>query len=373
MNFAKDVLSLLPEGYKQACWETEAMRRRKGIQDEDSLLKLCLYYAYDHSLVDVKNYAYMEKIAEISDVGFMKRFNNCGEWIKWILENMMKNEIVNYDKPELLKDYRVLAIDASDISQKGAVKYYWHLHYAVNLFTLNSEMFKITTEQTGESLKNFELRPKDLVFADRAYGTISGIEYCRQAGADFILRLRNKAFNLYDSQGNQIQLSKLLMDVDEATGKDFAVFYKGTDKSLKPIRICAIKKDEKAIKQEKKRLKRKESQKQLEISEDTKLTHNYFFVITSLDERFTCQQILELYRLRWQVEMVFKRYKSIINMGSMPTKTKASSEVWLNCKMLIAMLIEKLISEVDFSPCPPKSQYLEGDKDLIPFDFNMLF
>jgi hypothetical protein len=57
------------------------------------------------------------------------------------------------------------------------------------------------------------------------------------------LRLRNKAFNLYDSQGNQIQLSKLLMDVDEATGKDFAVFYKGMDKSLKPIRICAIKKE----------------------------------------------------------------------------------------------------------------------------------
>ena len=49
MNFAKDVLPLLPEGYKQACWETKAMRRRKGIQDEDSLLKLCLYYAYDHS------------------------------------------------------------------------------------------------------------------------------------------------------------------------------------------------------------------------------------------------------------------------------------------------------------------------------------
>ena len=373
MNFAKDVLPLLPEGYKQACWETKAMRRRKGIQDEDSLLKLCLYYAYDHSLIDVKNYAYMEKIAEISDVGFMKRFNNCGEWIKWILENMMQKEIANYDKPELLKDYRVLAIDASDISQKGAVKHYWHLHYAVNLFTLNSEMFKITTEQTGESLKNFELRPKDLVFADRAYGTISGIEYCQQAGADFILRLRNKAFNLYDSEGNQIQLSKLLLDVDETTGKDFVVFYKGSDKKLKPIRICAIKKDEKAIMQEKKKMKRKESKRQFKFSEDTKLTHNYLIVITSLDEKFTCEQILALYRLRWQVEMVFKRYKSIINMGSMPTKTKASSEVWLNCKMLIAMLIEKLISEVDFSPCLPKSQYLEGDKDLIPFDFNMLF
>lgn len=373
MNLENDILTLLPKGYKEACWETKAMSRRKGIQDEDTLLKLCLYYAYDHSLIDVKNYAHMENIATISDVGFMKRFINCGEWIKWILENMTQKEIISYEKPDLLKEYRVMAIDASDIAQKGAVKQYWHLHYAVNLFTLSSEMFKITTEDTGETLKNFELQPKDLVFADRIYGSISGIEYCQKTGADFILRLRNKAFNLYDNKGNQIQLSDLLKEVDAVTGKDFTVFYKSSDKEMKPVRLCAIRKDEKAIKQAEKSIKRKESKKQIELSEDTKFTHNYFFVITSLDENFTCEQILALYKLRWQVEMVFKRYKSILNMGSIPTKTKASSEVWLNCKMLIALLIEKLISTVDFSPCDLRSQHLERNEDIIPFDFNMLF
>ena len=98
--------------------------------------------------------------------------------------------------------------------------------------------------------------------------------------------------------------------------------------------------------------------------------------MTSLDETFSAEQILALYRLRWQVEMVFKRFKSILNMGSMPTKTAASGEAWLNCKMLIAMLIEKLLSSVDFSPyqCSQCSkEHLEGDENVVPFDFDLFF
>lgn len=85
----------------------------------------------------------------------------------------------------------------------------------------------------------------------------------------------------------------------------------------------------------------------------SKFTRNYFFVITSLDSSFSCEDIFKLYRLRWQVEMVFKRFKSILNFGSMPTKTEASCEAWLNCKMLIAILIEKFLFSVDFSPINP--------------------
>ena len=85
----------------------------------------------------------------------------------------------------------------------------------------------------------------------------------------------------------------------------------------------------------------------MKISEDTKYSHNYFFVVTSLDERFSAEDIMTIYRLRWQVEMVFKRLKSVIGLGSMPTKTAESSEACLNCKMLIALLIEKMLSSVD--------------------------
>ncbi len=355
------IIKMLPKEYEKACWETKAMSRKRGLQSEKDLLKLCMFYAYDHTLIEAQCYAQAAGIGTISDVGFMKRFERCNEWFKWINQNMLPNEVINYEKPELLKDYQVLAVDASDIMGKGAAKQKWHLHYMVDIFSMSCEMYELTPETTGETLLNFELREKDLVLGDRIYATIKGIEYCKQQGADFILRIRNKAFKLYDGNGNEIQYIDLLKNVGKK-GMDFNVYYKNSENELKPIRICAVKKSEEAIKHSKKREKRNESRKKQKCSEETKLSHNYFFVVTSLDDRFTAEQILNLYRLRWQVEMVFKRYKSILNLGNIPTRKEGSTEAWLNCKMLIVLLIEKLMGSISFSPCEgnvPKP--MEGD------------
>ena len=139
------------------------------------------------------------------------------------------------------------------------------------------------------------------------------------------------------------------------------------------LRLCVRRKTDDEIAAEQQKLDRKESRKQLKISEDTRLSHNYFFVVTSLDEEYSCEEILAIYRLRWQVEMVFKRFKSILKMGSMPTKTVGSCETWLNCKMLIALLIEKMLLSVDFSPYKHSTEFLAGNEDLIPFDFSLFF
>ncbi len=368
----KDILKQMPEGYKKACWETKAMVRRRGIQNEDKLLTLCLYYSYENSLIDTQNYALTTLKVGISDVGFMKRFKKCNNWIKWINQHLLQEKTAIYDIPEKLKTRNVIAIDASNITSKGAVKQTWRLHYAVNLFSMTTEQFKITPESTGESLNNFDLQKNDLIMADRAYATITGIEYCRNVGADYILRIRNKAFKLYDKAGKEVVLSDLLKNVGD-TCCDFHVYYMNSSKELKPIRFCAVQKTEEEKAFEQKKLQRKESKRQLKISEETKFTHNYFFVVTSLDESFSADEILALYRLRWQVEMVFKRFKSLLNLGSMPTKTAESSEVWLNCKMLIALIIEKLMLSIDFSPYELKEELVEGDEDLIPFNFKLLF
>lgn len=368
----KDIMGMLPEGYKEACWETKAMSRKRGIQNEEALLTMCLYYAYNRSLIEVQNYAKTFLSLNISDVGFMKRFIRCNDWIKWINTHMTKEEHQMYAKPSQLENYRVMAIDASDIVSRGAVKQTWRLHYAVNLFSMNSEMFQITPEKTGESLKNFALQPKDLVLGDRIYATITGIEYCLKSGADFVMRLRSKAFLLYDNDGNTVKLSELLKSVAQES-RDFRVFYRNSAQELKPLRLCAVQKTDQEKEFERKRTHRQESKKQKKLSEETKFTHNYFFVVTSLDETFSAEQILALYRLRWQVEMVFKRYKSILNMGSMPTKTAKSSEAWLNCKMLIALLIEKMLSTVDFPPYQCSEEPLAGSEDIVPFDFSLLF
>ncbi len=50
------------------------------------------------------------------------------------------------------------------------------------------------------------------------------------------------------------------------------------------------------------------------------------------------------------MELVFKRYESILGAGSVPAKTKEATEAWTNGKMMLALLVEKFIGSVDFSP-----------------------
>lgn len=225
----EDIMKNLPDNYRNMCWETNAMCRKAGIQDEKLLLTLCLYYRYEHSLMDTKNYAKTFLSVNISDVGFMKRFARCNDWFKRINECMMEKNSSFYEIPEKLKDMKILAVDASDIINKSAVKQIWRLHYAVDLFSMSSAKYKITAESEGESLRNFNLQKNELVLADRIYATISGIEHCLNSEADFVLRLRNKAFNLYNEDGSKISLQALLKTVG-TTGSDFTVYYKNSKK-----------------------------------------------------------------------------------------------------------------------------------------------
>ena len=178
---------------------------------------------------------------------------------------------------------------------------------------------------------------------------------------------------MYTENGEEVTFSDILKNVDDSI-EDIKIFVKNSKKETVPLRICAVKKDKEALKRTEKKLRRKESKRQITYSADTKFVNQFFFVITSLDDTFTAEQILNLYKLRWQVEMVFKRYKSILKLGSMPTKTPDSSKAWLSCKMLIALLMEKLLSNSAFSPTAPSNEELvEGNEDCLLLDFDRYF
>ncbi len=115
-----------------------------------------------------------------------------------------------------------------------------------------------------------------------------------------------------------------------------------------------------------------EIRKQKTLSDETKLSHRYMFVITSLPKEISAEEILACYRLRWQVELVFKRLKSLLELGSMPTRTKESGEVWINGKIMLSLLAEKALGDIDFSPSwniRNTPEYMEGNETDVIFDF----
>jgi len=91
----------------------------------------------------------------------------------------------------------------------------------------------------------------------------------------------------------------------------------------------------------------------------------FVVVITALPNAISADEIISLYRLRWQVEIYFKRLKSIIDFGNIPLKREDNTMAWLNGKLMISLLIEQMISEVSFPPELTKSRSIWREIKLI--------
>ncbi len=344
------IMPLLPDGYAQKCRELGQIKRWRGIKTPEDLMQLSLFHLLNGcTLIEISQIACSAHIADISDVAFMERFAVCSDWFKAICEQLTPGLVMDYDKPKYLKDYRVVAFDASDVVEKGRSGQIYRLHYGIDIFALNAVSYKITDNKTGEKMSNFALQKGDLAIADRVYGTINSIEHCLNSGAEYILRLRTNCFHLYDENGERIDLLQKLAHLEYEQYDELAAFiHKG--KARIPIRICARKKDKDACEKSQKRLKRRSSRKQEKVSADTETFNEYIVVATSLPIEIKSNEILETYRYRWQIENYFKRLKSIMDFGELPKKRKESSLAWLNGKLMVALLIELFISKAAFPP-----------------------
>ena len=148
------------------------------------------------------------------------------------------------ERPEWLQYKRVLASDVTEEESVDADRTGWHLHYMMDIFTLEATEIKLTDEKTGEKLSNFEeIGWNDIIVGDRAYGTLKSIEYALSCKADYVFRLKADAFNLYDETGRQVDMKKKIRRMREAAYKEFSLYYKSSGK-FKPIRICVYRKND---------------------------------------------------------------------------------------------------------------------------------
>jgi hypothetical protein len=346
-----ELIKRLPEDYERACFENKAIERRREIKNPLDLIKLVLLYLIGgYSQIEMSVIAGEMNIANLNDSAFLKRFAKCREWLSWMISEIIPKPIVEYALPESLKGYTIVAVDASDVTEKGRSGRTFRLHYAIDLITLKCLSCKITGQKTGETLKNFFPKEKWILLADRAYGTLTSIEHCIQAKADFILRLRYGAFKLYDSNGNEINLLEKFRRVTSDIATDVEVYVKLPALGFTRLRICAIRIPDEKLENVNRRNKRKDSKKQTQTSAEALKMSEYVAVITALPTIISARDIISLYQLRWQVEIFFKRLKSIMDFGNVPLKREDSIHAWLNGKLLISLLIEQMLSEVSFSP-----------------------
>ena len=351
----------LPEGFEGAGRETGAATRTgRVIKKPSDLMWLMLsHLAHGLTLTNTSALAQAAGLGTLSDVAFMNRLANCGDWSKWVLGRLASHGVADCRKPEGLDGYRMLAVDASRV-RSGVSKFSksWNLHFALDVFAMASHEFKMTGGETGETLANFTAAKGDLFVGDRIYASKRGMAHCLAGGADFILRLRSGAFTLLADDGTRLDLPGLLAATAEGGAADIPVTVDLTPHGLgmRRLRVCALRKSARDTGAALRKMDRKDSRRQKTTSAEARKFNEHIVLVTSLPERVGADKVLAAYRYRWQVELYFKRFKSLLGAGEVPKKRADCMEAWLNGKLMLAVLLETLHAKLASPPLPGRGR-----------------
>lgn len=88
-----------------------------------------------------------------------------------------------------------------------------------------------------------------------------------------------------------------------------------------------------------------------QASAQTLYASEWVILVTSLSQQaFSTENVFQLYRMRWRIELAFKRLKSLIGLRSPPTKDPALARSWILSHLLLILLVEPLTDEFGVSP-----------------------
>jgi len=338
------LVGLFPAGWEQEGRKSGAVRRLRGFDSVEALLRtLLLHVGCGWSLRETAVRAKLAGIAEVSDVTLLNRLRDAEVWLRQLCRQLWQENGVDLQPAVAGRPVRVL--DATVIREPGKTGSQWRIHYSLRLPTLECDSFQLTPTRgqgSGERFGHFVFRSGELVLADAGYCHPAGIAAVIEQKADVCVRLNPHALPLFDEQGASFSVSAALEELRYAgQSMEWPVW---VHSGLEPIpgRVCAIRKSRAGIQRARRRLREKQ-QHGKSMGDLAWRYAEYVLVFTTLpNDAASTRQVLECYRLRWQVELIFKRLKSIAQLGHLPKHHDQSSRAWLYGKLLIALLAHKL-------------------------------
>ena len=335
-------------------FQTRAIVRKREVGNASTLLRLLLAYGFcGLSLRQTAAWAEAADVARLSDVALLKRFRHAHAWLALILGAKLAERASSTQF--LPREYRLRLIDATGVSKPGSAGTDWRLHISYNLSALAIEDLDLTDSSGAETLCRFPVSPGQIAICDGGYAHRAGLLSVTDSGGDFVVRLNWRTVPLQTPQGEPLSILSFLRNLPDARpGECLAQTAPDASRGLPsiPCRIVAIRKTEAAAAQSRQRVLRERAKRGRQLDPRTLEAAGYIFLLTSItDGSMSATAVLELYRFRWQIEMAFKRLKSLLAMDKLPAKDPDLARACLYAKLLAALLLDDLTEQfLAFSP-----------------------
>lgn len=335
------LLTLLPplEELEASAYSTAALSRRRCIDSASTLLRLALAYSFcGFSLRQTAAWAESMGLASLSDVALLKRFRASHVWLGHILATKLADRAAIPSA-----SLRLRLLDATTVSRPGSIGTDGRIHLGLNVSALAIDHIELSDDTGGESLSRFRFSPGELAIGDRGYGHRAGLWHVHQSGAAFLVRINWQNVPLLHPDGSPFDIVQSLRSLPDAIPVSLPVEI-AADRQRHipalPARFIAIRKTEAAATAGRQKVLDERSRKSRAADPRTLEAAGYTFVLTSLPETYTPAQVLDLYRFRWQVELAFKRLKSILHLDQLPAKDPDLARTILYAKLIAALLVE---------------------------------
>ena len=349
------VQQLLPPQWQSKARELGALRRGRVITNAQTLLRLMLIHLTDGcALRTTAAKACAGGLVNISDVAIFKRLRNCGDWFEWMCQELRASWLPAPLQPQLASCWtgrHIRMLDGTMVSEPGATGSQWRLHYSIDFPSLQADEVIVSPSTEGETLRRFKFKAAQIAVADRGFANPPGVAHVHASRADLLVRMNLVTLPLYDPSSSQLlDVLGCVRSLQPGQSGSWQVQVRHNKQRIGG-RLCAVKKDAQSTEKACARVRRESQRNGTAVQPQTLEAAGYVLVFTTLDETFPAEQVMELYRARWQIELVFKRLKSLAQMGHLKKGDPRSARAWLQGKLLSALLIDALIaSSENFSP-----------------------
>lgn len=328
--------------------QTKAFQRPRGVRSGTDLLRLALAWGCGgYSLQSVVAWAGERGIATLTDEALIQRLHGAGRFLEAV-----SNELLACVGQVPCWHGRVLRIaDSTSLSKPASKGTDWRIHGVFDLGLGGFSHLELTDGHGGEALDRGKPVADEIRIADRGYANAQAWQrflQSREDQADFIVRMRWSSIRLIDEVGALFDIITWLKTrPTQSEDHEITVWAcSGKHQTPKQIRLIARRKTPEAIEKAHKDLRRQASRKQHETDPRSYVAAEFLVLATSLPtEEFPASEVLAVYRLRWQIELAFKRLKSLIKIDEIRTRTEAGTRCWLYANMIVALLADGFSQE----------------------------
>lgn len=338
----------LPDGWQELAAERHLVRTDlpahlgSKVKTIGEILRLVFYQVASNTGLEVTTAVFAAAgILSISYVALHKWMKKLGPYLRELLAQMVATEHAVF-APERWAGYEIVVCDATTVMRPGAKGTTARVHRALRLTDLRVLEVHVTDEHVGETLRNFHPRAGQLWIVDRGYAGPPGIAWIAKQKAAVMVRHNRGALPLYDREGRDLGVSEKLKSLRVDQPREWKCWVHPEGGPRIEGRLCAVRLPADKAEEARARVRREQGS---DATAETLATAAFVVVFVTVPRNLlSCAQVLDLYRARWQIELDFKRDKSITGLDRLPNFRPDTIESWICAKLLLHQILRKLAS-----------------------------